>query len=398
MQLPPTPGTFFKFTVASADEAARVIREQLGEHARVLSVRNVPASGVFGFLAAPRLEVIAQVGAPASADPAGEPAAASVVAAAVAEPAAPRVRGSAAGSRRGPRAMRGPSSLPDLLRRSGFSEQLLMRLFESPAWVSLNDLPLHRALVETGRHLRTLVAQRHDRVPLQRAAFLGTPGSGRTTALCKWLAAEVFRRGRIGHVVTAEFDRPNSTGPLPVFCEALGVPVAHFPASTEPATPGAFVYFDLPGLSLRQPSDHAPIARFLEQERITQRVLVLNAAYDHATLRATYAAGTDLGATHVVFTHLDEVTQWGRLWDYLLEGELEPLFLATGPSLTGDMETDPAEAVARRTLPGAATEPAEPAAEPDADDTDEAVEPDAAVLAQAASAVAFRSAHLSTAA
>lgn len=400
MQLPPTPGTFFKFTVASAEEAARVIREQLGEHARVLSVRNVPASGVFGFLAAPRLEVIAQVAAPALAAPAGEPAAGAVVAAAGSEPGGPKVRGSAAPPRRGHHPVRGPSSLPDLLRRSGFSEKLLMRLFESPAWVSLNDLPLHRALVETGRHLRTLVATRHTRVPLQRAAFLGTPGSGRTTALCKWLAAEVFRRGRIGHVVTAEFDRPNSAGPLPVFCEALGVPVAHFPASTEPATPGAFVYFDLPGLSLRQPSDHAPIARFLDEERITQRVLVLNAAYDHATLRSTYAAGADLGATHVVFTHLDEVAQWGRLWDYLLEGELEPLFLATGPSLTGDMETDPAEAVARRTLPVAASGQAEAAAAPDADadDTAEAVAADAAVLAQAAPAVAFRPAHLSTAA
>ena len=67
------------------------------------------------------------------------------------------------------------------------------------------------------------------------AAFLGAPGVGRTTALCKWLSAEVFRRARLGHVVTAEFDRPNNPGPLPVFCEALGVPVAHYPASTQPA-------------------------------------------------------------------------------------------------------------------------------------------------------------------
>jgi len=41
-------------------------------------------------------------------------------------------------------------------------------------------------------------------------------------------------------------------------------------------------------------------------------------------------------ATHVVFTHLDEVPQWGRLWDYLFDGGIAPLFLATGPSLTGD--------------------------------------------------------------
>jgi flagellar biosynthesis protein FlhF len=58
----------------------------------------------------------------------------------------------------------------------------------------------------------------------------------------------------------------------------------------------------------------------------------------------------------VVFTHLDEVTQWGRLWDYLLDGELQPLFLATGPSLTGDLETDAFDALARRTLPAMAAD------------------------------------------
>jgi flagellar biosynthesis protein FlhF len=212
-------------------------------------------------------------------------------------------------------------------------------------------MPLHRALVITGRYLLKQTATRATAEPLSRAAFIGTHGSGRTTALCKWLSREVFRCARIGHVVTAEFDRPNATGPLPVFCEALGVPLAHFPASTRPATPGGFVYFDLPGLSLRHPTDNAGIAQFLEQEGIDQRVLVLNAAYDHALLRACYAAGCDLGATHVVFTHLDEVTQWGRLWDYLLDGQLQPLFLATGPSLSGDLEEDALEAVANRTLP-----------------------------------------------
>src|ERR1019366_6853214 len=109
--------------------------------------------------------------------------------------------------------------------------------------------------------------------------------------------------------------------------------------------------FDMPGLSLRNPAENTAILDFLNREKIEQRVLVLNAAYEPGALRAAYAAGRDLGATHVVFTHLDEITQWGRLWDYVLDGELEPLFLATGPSLTGDCEEQALEAIARRTLP-----------------------------------------------
>jgi flagellar biosynthesis protein FlhF len=80
-------------------------------------------------------------------------------------------------------------------------------------------------------------------------------------------------------------------------------------------------------------------------------VLVLNAAYDRPSLRDAYSAGKDLGATHLAFTHLDEVSQWGKLWDYLFDEDLEPLFLSTGPSLTGEWEEDVPAAIARRTLP-----------------------------------------------
>ncbi len=218
-------------------------------------------------------------------------------------------------------------------------------------WRELSTLPLHRALAETSRLLRTQVETRAPRPPLSRAAFLGAAGVGRTTALCKWLAVEVFRRARMGHVVSVEFDRPNPLGPLPVFAEALGVPLAHFPCETNPAMPGGFVYFDLPGISARRPADNAALVAWLDTERVRERVLVLNAAYDRASLRDAYAAGRDLGATHLVFTHLDEVPQWGKLWDYLFDEEVEPLFLATGPSLTGDCEDDVPGAIVRRTLP-----------------------------------------------
>jgi flagellar biosynthesis protein FlhF len=354
--LPLAPGACYRFTVASADEAAALIRERLGPGARVLSVRSVPASGL-RFWGAPRLEVVAQLD-PA---PAEEPVAAPAPALALAAPAFAGPR--AASGRPEIPARAGRVPLQDLLRRSGLSEVALGRLQSAPFWAEVAAAPLHRGLVEIGRHLRREADRRAPRAPLTRAAFLGTAGSGRTTALCKWLGAEVFRHGRLGHVVTTEFDRPNPPGPLPVFCEALGVPMARFPASTRPSVAGGFVYLDLPGLSLREPADNVPLARFLDREGIAQRVLVLNAAYDHATLRASYAAGRALGATHLVFTHLDEVAQWGRLWDYLFDGALEPLFLATGPSLTGDCEEDVCGALVRRTLSPADASPADDAAE-----------------------------------
>jgi flagellar biosynthesis protein FlhF len=347
MSTPPqafAPGAY-KFTVKSAEHAVTLIREKLGASARVLSVRSVEATGFRKFFSAPRLEVIAQIDAPA-------PAAGLLQVSA--EPALP-----AAGNLLLPKSSRASSApapvsetgLSGLLRRSGITEMALTRLQAMANWKELNLLPLHRALAETSRLLRQQADARPSRAPLSRAAFIGAPGVGRTTALCKWLAVEVFRRARMGHVVTVEFDRPNPLGPLPVFSEALGVPLAHFPCETQAATPGGFVYFDLPGLSARRPAENAPIAQWLDREQITERVLVLNAAYDRASLRDAYTAGRDLGATHLVFTHLDEVPQWGKLWDYLFDEALEPLFLATGPSLTGDCEDDVPGAIVRRTLP-----------------------------------------------
>jgi flagellar biosynthesis protein FlhF len=378
-----SPSQCYKFTVANAHEAASVIRERLGEHARVLSVRTVEPSGLRGLWASPKLEVIAALETPAAvvgssvgptsgsdearssqgatlqvtSDEEASPLPAALVAPRAAVQSPQRIITSLSPVAR--------PQLAPLLRRSGFSEAILSRLENSPVWASLQEMPLHRALVETGRYLRRVAGARRAAAPLTRAAFFGPAGTGRTTALCKWLGTEVSRRARLGHVVTAEFDAPMSRGPLPVVCEALGVPLAHFPASTQPATPGGFVYFDLPALSLRDPAANAPLAAFLDREQITERVLVLNAAYGHTALRAGYARGRELGATHVVFTHLDELAQWGVLWDYLIDGGLEPLFLATGPSVTGECDDEVFDALTRRTLP-IVSEPEEPA-----DDTTE---------------------------
>jgi flagellar biosynthesis protein FlhF len=348
------PGTY-KFTVKSADQAVSVIREKLGPTARVLSVRAVEPKGLKKFFTAPRLEVIAQVDAPGNAFSSLDATSAEPALPEDAEMEPPATTTSLEDrlTRQTPprRSLSQSLGLTGLLRRSGITETALNRLQAGANWNELNTLPLHRALAETSRLLRQQVETRTARAPLSRAAFLGSPGVGRTTALCKWIAQEVFRRARLGHVVSVEFDRPNPLGPLPVFAEALGVPLAHFPCETRPAVPGGFVYFDLPGISTRRPADNAPLREFLDREQITERVLVLNAAYDRASLRDAYTAGRDLGATHLVFSHLDEVPQWGKLWDYLFDESLEPLFLATGPSLTGDCEEDVPGAIVRRTLP-----------------------------------------------
>jgi len=361
------PGATYRFVVRSAEEAVQTIRERLGENARVLSVRQLKGEGLGGLFGKPKLEVVAQVAVPepnlstyppggiasglngGAADATSDDATLSSRLAdyATARAAATSVQRDV------------PTRLPELLRRAGFSESALARLQALPVFAAQAEQPLHHAIAEVGRALRQIVQKRPTRPLPMRVAFLGTPGVGRTTALCKWLSREVFTKQKMARVLKAEFDRPNPAEGLAVFCEALGVTLDYYTPGQDDAgfSPGGetqgSLFADLPGLSLRSPSDNAALSKFLDRGRFTGRVLVLNAAYDATMLRRAYAAGRDLGATHLVFTHLDELEHWGKLWDFLLEGELTPLFLATGPSLSGDCEENLIDAVLRRTLPGA---------------------------------------------
>jgi flagellar biosynthesis protein FlhF len=364
------PGATYKFVVRSAEEAVQTIRDRLGESAKVLSVRQVRGQGIGGLFSRSRLEVIAQI---PEAEPnlltyPPETDGGTVAGPAGAVTAAPdeaemlaRSSDYAAARAAASLALRDvPTRLPELLKRSGFSEAMLARLQALPVFAAQQDQPLHHAISEVGRALRQIVQKRPARPLPARTAFLGTPGVGRTTALCKWLAKEVFARQRMARVLKAEFDRPNPAEGLAVFCEALGLTLDYFAPGQDdnaishtPVEAGGSLYADLPGLSLRSPDDNLVLAKFLDREKFAGRVLVLNAAYDPAMLRRAYAAGRDLGATHLVFTHLDELEHWGKLWDFIVEGELTPLFLATGPSLTGDCEENTIDAVLRRTLPGA---------------------------------------------
>lgn len=320
----PAPGAY-RFEVGSAAEAVETIRQRLGPDARVVSVRPGVRRGLARWWGAPRYEVVAELPPP--------------------PPPAPELLPAPVG---GALAVADGRRLPALLRRAGFPERLLGRLESSPGWTRALGLPLHAALADLARDLRA--AARPVRPLPARAAFLGGAGCGRTTALCKRLAAEVVGRSRPGAVWRVEFSRPNPAPALDVFGEALGVPVDHYAPGLVAPRDG-FLFADLPALPAPGSADDRAFRRFLETEGFAGRVLVLNAAYEADALREAYARGVAHGATHLVFTHLDETPRWGRLWEYLLEGELSPLFLATGPGLAGDLREDVIDALLARTLP-----------------------------------------------
>ena len=368
--LPITPGQKYKFIVKSAEEAATIIRDKLGEMAQVISVRQVEGEGLARFLKSPKLEIIAQIPPepePAPATPSDpEPAASEHADESAQESssrkksARPRKTRPATEPRREEtdyvsetlvRAMF--NNLPTgrlwtILSKAGIPTEFLAQIGERPETRGLNDQPLQTAISRFALLMR-------DRAPgrsltlANRVVFFGSPGTGSTTALCKQLSSDVFLRGRRASVMKLEADEPNSSEGLAMFCEALGVSLLRTVTELREIPEDEPVYFDMPGMVLTG-KNIRHLQKTFDDLGIESRVLVVNAAYERQLIQEAYTRASAIGATHVVFTHVDEIPRCGKLWEFVLDDGLVPLFASTGQNIASDFDRHVIDLLVRRTL------------------------------------------------
>lgn len=377
-----TPGKKYKFIVKSAEEAASIIREKLGESAQVISVRQVEGEGLARFLSSPKLEIIAQVppeGAerpklpPQEENPAPAPAESEQAVAAAGE------ESDAESPQRARRPVRGRAktrpatetqrevadmvpeamvkamfnNLPSgrlwtLLSKAGIPPEFLAQFGERPELRELDKQPLQTAISRFALLMRDRAPSRSLALS-ERVVFFGSPGAGSTSALCKQLAADVFLRGKPACVMKLESDEPNSSEGLAMFCEALGVPLLRTGTELRKVPDEMTVYFDLPGM-LMTDRNVRKLQKTFDELGIATRVLVVNSAYERLMIQEAYSRAGVLGATHVVFTHVDEIPRCGKLWEFVLDDGLVPLFASTGQNIASDYDRHVIDLLVRRTL------------------------------------------------
>lgn len=174
---------------------------------------------------------------------------------------------------------------------------------------------------------------------------------GKTSALSKALSADVFINGLEPVVLKVDGSVPNSSDGLEAFCEIMGAPLYRSLDEIEERSDRKPIYADLPGLNLGDADAVDSCRELLDEMGADERILVVNAAYETESISDALLAGNRMGATHVVFTHLDETRKAGKLWKFALGKSVRPLFFSHGPNPAGDYTMDPFSYLLEKTFP-----------------------------------------------
>jgi flagellar biosynthesis protein FlhF len=357
-------GKRFRLTVKSAEEAVRVIREKLGDKARVLSVRQVGGEGLKKFISSPKLEVIAEIPSEDLTDDSlseeksniepPKPTASTTATedSTLLEPSlVGEILQSAVSENETPGAVSIESDSFKILAKTGFDSQLLSDIRSWSNWTEIKDLSLAESLKEITIGLSDRFRSLNILPTEDRIALIGAPGVGKTTTLCKFLAHEVFMNKKTPNVLKVDNGIPNPDDALRIFCEVVGVTLFRESNKTPDSSEESPLYLDFPGLSLGQTEDWMQAQELLDDLNVQTRVLVLNSAYDKQVLSKSISLGNSIGATHLAFTHFDELSNSTKLWPLLLRNNLSPLCICNGQNVTGDFSTNVLNQMISRTFP-----------------------------------------------
>lgn len=347
------------FIAGSTAEAVAQIRAQLGPDAVVLNVRRLPAAGLARLWQKPRIEVLATVPEPPT--PASDPFAelreeiavlrksvqarepVEAPAPAVTAPTAPPVRASG-GSWCVGAFLENTGLLPIHAQR--VVEELRTSHGDVPPDSLAKELDLARGVLMRLWEQKAKASQPMD---AEVHVIIGPAGSGKTTALCKWLAQAVLVEGRRAEVWRLDGRTANTAESLSVYAEILGVPVERFvPEQRGPGT--ELLLIDLPGVDWTSAAEVEDLGRRLRDLPEARVHVALNGAYEAPLLCAQARAFAALPVAGLVVTHLDEEARWGKLWNLVLGTNFSIGFLSAGQNVPGIFTPATAEKILTRQL------------------------------------------------
>lgn len=318
------------FTADNANDAVRLVHENLGPDAVITSVRQVPTSGLARLLhRSGQIEVTAGVPekprhlAPPGQDvyvPFGETNQEEM-------PELPL---------RAPRAAhrwRSIAWLESLGLLPEFADRLELKL-RTTHGAKPPEMPIAEWTAVRDTLATFWRPPRHEEDGTGRPhVFIGPPGSGKTTILCKWLTSAVLRGEHRARVWRLDGEVANTSEFLSLHCEMVGAPVERFwdlPGAEE------LLFVDLPGVECHNPAAMKTMHEILSSLPAPHIHLVLNAATETVLLFEQFNWFAPLLPEDLIFTHLDEEHRRVKLWNFVLGTNCSLGWLGGGQKIPGD--------------------------------------------------------------
>jgi flagellar biosynthesis GTPase FlhF len=181
--------------------------------------------------------------------------------------------------------------------------------------------------------------------------FIGVPGAGKSTVLCKMLAQTSLAESQPAAIYQLDTLVTNNSPQPAIFSEILGAqfertPPARFEWSEQ------FIFIDLPGIALGDTRGLDALAQTIQTFGVPEIHLVLNAAYESAHLLEQVRFFSKLAISDLIVTHLDEEPRWGKLWNLVFGTKYSVRFLSAGQNVPGEFFPATAEAVLKRQFAG----------------------------------------------
>lgn len=335
-------GKKLRILAPSINEAVNLLRARLGERARVLEVKTHYDQWWQRLFRNPQLEVIATV------NPKSQQTNLEVVSDAVATPEPAESSAHAVEHEQAPPRQ---GSFSTLMQRMGFDEASIATLYSNTALQQLESKNATHALQDLIGRIREHFSQQQPRALENKIAFIGTPGCGKTTLLCKHLSQTLLTQQLPAQILKMDHTVPNADDTLRAFCDVWGLSLMRDPIDLDHIHAEQPLYVDTPGVASDDLLGWQTMRARLDQLHVQSRVFVLNAAYDAATLKEAVELARFAKATHLAFSHFDETKTVGKLWQPMLKSHLTPLCLSCGPHLTGSWNDKLLDCLIDRTFP-----------------------------------------------
>lgn len=186
--------------------------------------------------------------------------------------------------------------------------------------------------------------------------LVGPPGAGKTIAVAK-LAARTVLNGRRVAVITADHHRAGAVHQLAAFTRILGVDLksARGPDSLRQAVDGLdgrtdLVFIDSPGLNPFKPTDMEFLAGLVEAADV-EPILALAAGGDAEEAAEIGEAFGEAGATRLLATRLDTTRRFGAIMAAADAAQLMLCDVSASPHVASGLSPLSPQAMARLILP-----------------------------------------------